>query len=88
MIFTKPNPLNGETLIKELSEIGINVAMVVVNGEGELQLDVKEKDVESVKQILKNHNGSNTISEKTKLRASALAKLAALGLTEDEIAAL
>jgi hypothetical protein len=88
MIFTKPAQLNGETLIAELKAIGVTISEVIVDGNGNLDLDVKEKDKSKVEEALLVHNGSDTISANVALINSAIAKLQALGLTEDEVAAL
>jgi len=87
MIFTKPNPLNGTTLVKELAAIGITIHSVDVIGEN-LILDVADKDKAKVEEVLLVHDGSDVPDPKATARASALAKLAALGLSPEEIAAL
>ena len=57
-------------------------SVYVINDD--LYIDVETKDEEKIIQALKNHKPKQEVN----YRASALAKLAALGLTEDEIAAL
>ena len=87
MIFTKSNPLNGTTLVKELAAIGVKIESVDVIGE-DLILDIADKDKAKVEAALLVHDGSDVPDPKATARASALAKLAALGLSADEIAAL
>ena len=87
MIFIKPNSLNGTTLIKELAAVGIAINSVNVVGE-DLILDIADKDKAKVEAALLNHDGSDVPDSKAAARASALAKLATLGLSADEIAAL
>ena len=88
MIFNKPAKLNGTTLKDELAAVGIIVNEVVLNGLGELELNIAEKDKAKAEQVITDHKGEDTIDPKVAARASALAKLAALGLSADEIAAL
>lgn len=88
MQFIKPSLLNGDTLIKELSEIGIKIDFVVVDENNNLILNVSEKDKSKVEKVLEQHDGRDTIPQQELLKQSAYAKLKALGLTEDEIAAL
>lgn len=88
MIFTQPAKLNGATLKDELAAVGIIVDEVMVNGSGDLVLKIADKDKAKTEQVLANHKGEDTIDPKVAARASALAKLAALGLSADEIAAL
>jgi hypothetical protein len=88
MIFDKPVLLNGETLIKELFTLGIVISSVFVNENEKLELNISEKDKTKVEAALLVHDGSDIVNPKIALRASALAKLAALGLTPDEVASL
>ena len=84
MKFTKPAQLNGETLIKELAEVGIKIDSVFIDENGELDLKVKTKDKSKVEEVLARHDGSDTIPAEVLLKKSAVDKLIALGLTEDE----
>ena len=84
MIFTKPNLLNGQTLIKELAQSGISVEEVRQINQNEIELLVDAKDKTKVESILKTHDGSDTIPAIESLRNSAISKLVNLGLTEDE----
>lgn len=86
MQFTKPNPFNGETFMKDLQENNVSITRFYDNGENQLVVEGLEKDKSKIESLLNNHDGSDSIV--VDLRKSALAKLAALGLTEDEIAAL
>ena len=88
MIFNKPAKLNGTTLKDELAAVGIIVNEVVLNGSGKLELQIADSDKTKAEQVIANHKGEDTIDPKVAARASALAKLAALGLSADEIAAL
>ena len=88
MQFNKPAQLNGVSLKDELAAVGIIVDEVVLDGSGNLVLDIAEKDKTKAEEVIADHKGEDTIDPKVAARASALAKLAALGLTESEIAAL
>ena len=88
MIFNKPAKLNGATLTNELAAVGIVINEVVLNGSGKLVLDIADNDKIKAEQVIANHKGEDTIDPKVAAKASALAKLAALGLSADEIAAL
>ena len=69
------------------SELGLNGLDVVSNGTT-LFINAPKSKENEVLQAYKNHIPVNTTKIKEDLRASALAKLAALGLSADEIAAL
>ena len=88
MIFTQPTKLNGTRLINELAAVGIFVDEVSVDGSGNLVLEIADKDKAKAEQVIAHHKGEDIIDPKVAFRASALAKLAALGLSADEIAAL
>ena len=88
MIFNKPAKLNGATLTDELAALGIIVDQVMLDGLGNLVLAIADKDKAKADQVIANHKGEDTPDPKAAARASALAKLAALGLSADEIAAL
>jgi Holliday junction resolvasome RuvABC DNA-binding subunit len=88
MIFNKPAKLNGATLTDELAAVGIIVDQVMVDGAGNLVLEIADKDKAKADQVIANHKGEDSPDPKAAARASALAKLAALGLSADEIAAL
>ncbi len=84
MKFTAPNPLNGNTFKNELAQAGIIVDTILIDGEGNLILDVKTTDKTKVEELLKNHDGSDTVPVEVLLKQSAISKLIDLGLTEDE----
>lgn len=84
MKFIKPEPFNGANFVTELAQSNIVIEDFYQVNENELVVEGNVKDQAAITNLLKNHNGS----ESPDLRKSALAKLAALGLTEDEIAAL
>lgn len=86
MIFNKPELFNGETFANDLEKNQIKITQFFDNGHNQLVIDGNEKDQAKIETLLKNHNGQGSVI--VDFRASALAKLAALGLTEDEIAAL
>ena len=88
MNFTQPTKLNGARLTHELAAVGIIVELVMVDGSGNLVLDIADKDKAKAEQVIANHKGEDTLDPKAAARALALAKLAALGLSADEIAAL
>jgi len=87
MQFNIPAQLNGVTLKDELKAVGVIVDEVRVNN-GFLILEIADKDKSKVEQVIQDHKGEDIIDPKIAVRASALAKLAALGLSADEIAAL
>ena len=74
----------GNQLAEELGLIGLDV---IVNG-STLYINAPKSRENEVLEAYKNHIPINTAKIKEDLRASALAKLAALGLSADEIAAL
>jgi hypothetical protein len=88
MIFNKPTKLNGTRLANELADVGIIVDEIVLNGAGKLELQIADKDKAKAEQVIADHKGEDIIDPTPALKASALAKLAALGLTPDEIASL
>lgn len=86
MQFTKPNPFNGETFISELQTNNIIFERFYDDGVGNLVIFADDKDKIKIENILKTHDGADSI--RIDYRAAAISKLKALGLTEDEIAAL
>jgi hypothetical protein len=87
MEFNKPSQLNGVILKDELKAVQIIVDEVRVSGNS-LILEIADKDKSKAEQVISDHKGEDIVDPKIALRASALAKLAALGLSADEIAAL
>lgn len=78
--FDKPLNLNGAELLDELATIGIVLDLAtqapVIDGNGDLWLDVKSADKAKVAEIVASHNG--TIIAPT---PSIEDKLASVGLT-------
>lgn len=85
--FDKPQNLNGSELLDELAVAGIVLdkenQVPVVDGNGDLWLDVKSSDTAKVQQVLNAHNGTTIAPEPT-----AADKLAAAGLTVDDLKVL
>ena len=90
--FNKPENLNGAQLRNELNAGGVKISndrnAVCVNGEGKLELDIKINDQVKAAEIVAAHIGVDTLINLAAAKASAQAKLAALGLTADEVAAI
>ena len=88
--FNKPENLNGAQLRDELNAGGVKISndrnAVCVNGEGKLELDIKINDQVKAAEIVAEHIGVDI--DTTAAKASAQAKLAALGLTEEEVASI
>jgi hypothetical protein len=82
--FNKPTNLNGAELQKELLDSGIIVDKIFDNGNNTISF--KTDNEELAADIVSSHNGTVVVS--LNARESALAKLTALGLTEEEIATL
>jgi hypothetical protein len=86
MKFTLPNPFNGETFIKDLLNENVKIERFYIDGENNLIVFGNEKDKTKIENLLKTHDGADSVRVDFKL--SAIAKLKTLGLTEEEIAAL
>ena len=83
--FNKPTNLNGDELLAELKEGGINIVEIPhVDSNGDLWLKIDTKDEAKTKAIVHAHNGT-TVAPVLELRQAVLAKL---GLTAEEAAAL
>lgn len=80
----KPEKFNGDQFGKELRENQIDFIGFISVENDEIIIDTDLENKNKVLSVLGNHKPIPFIDHK----ASALAKLAALGLTEDEIAAL
>lgn len=86
--FNKPIKLNGATLLQELKTVGLKIESLTDNAEGLIYLDLNNADKVKAQKVIDDHVGEDTINLKTAAKESALAKLAALGLTAEEIATL
>jgi hypothetical protein len=79
--FTKPTNLNGTQLLKELNAAGIKISEPpFIDGEGQLFLDIAEKDFAAVETVVKSHEGKSITAQST-----IEEKLAVFGLTVDEL---
>ena len=83
IIFTKPEKLNGIQLREELRNAQVQIAddRTVVIIDDELHLEIDSKDQNKAEEIVKNHVGLET-------EPSAADKLAAAGLTVDDLKSL
>ena len=87
--FTTPMALNGAELVKDLTTAGIIVTgRPEIDGEGVLWLDIAEADEAKATPIVAAHNGTTVAPDNSAAKAAATAKLAALGLTTDDLKAL
>jgi hypothetical protein len=84
--FTKPLNLNGIELRQELNAGGVAISTefdsVVIDGEGNLLLDIADKDKTKALSIVAAHNGTNVAVQPT-----VFEKLASLGLSIDDLKA-
>ena len=82
--FIKPTNLNGQELLDELKNAGVNViGLPFLDGNNCLWLDIKESDKSLTETIVANHNGTTVSPEPTPAD-----KLAAAGLTVNELKAV
>lgn len=80
--FDKPTNLNGAELLTELNSGGVAISEPpFIDGDGFFWLNVIESDIEKTKSIVKAHNGTTLILDKSAEKAALLTKL---GITEDE----
>jgi len=87
--FDKPQTLNGEQLLLELNDAKIKITeFPFIDGNGDLWLDVLEKDAAKTQRIIDSHNAIDSNLAKATAKAAAEGKLAALGLTTDDLRAL
>ena len=88
--FEQPKKLNGSQLRKELNDAGVVISndpeSVKSDGFGNLSLDIKIKDEPKATIIVNAHDGIDTSFNLALIKKSAQTKLAALGLTEEEVA--
>jgi hypothetical protein len=84
--FTKPVNLNGTELRAELNAGGVAISdspdVMVVDGNGNLLLDISESDTAKATPIVAAHNGTTVASEPT-----VADKLASVGLSIEELKA-
>ena len=84
--FTKPVNLNGTELREQLNAEGAVISLspdsVVIDGEGNLLLDIAEKDKTKALSIVAAHNGTIVAPEPT-----VSEKLASVGLSIDDLKA-
>ena len=80
----KPENLNGEELVQELLNAGIEVnteTSPLVDGNNDLWLDIDVNDESKAIKIVANHNGTTIVPNLAVKRQALLAKL---GITEEE----
>lgn len=84
--FTKPVNLNGKELRDELNAGGVSISydpdVMVVDGNGNLLLEIDQKDVPKATPIVAAHNGTTVAPEPT-----IAEKLASVGLTIEDLRA-
>jgi len=81
--FTKPTNLNGTELLAELNAGGVAITQSpMVDGNGDLWLDIAEADKIKATPIVAAHNGTIVAPEPT-----IIDKLASVGLNIDELKA-
>ena len=84
--FTKPVNLNGTELRDELNAGGVAISydpdVMVVDGNGNLLLEIDQKDVSKATPIIAAHNGTTIAPEPTIAQ-----KLASVGLTIEDLKA-
>ena len=84
--FTKPVNLNGKELRDELNAGGVAISydpdVMVVDGNGNLLLEIDQKDVPKATQVVAAHNGT-TVAPKPTIAE----KLASVGLTIEDLTA-
>jgi len=90
--FNKPINLNGSQLRKELNAAGVKIddtpGAVYLGENGDLFLDINNKDKTKAEAIVNAHIGIDETQARAEAKAAAQAKLAALGLTVDDLTAL
>ena len=83
--FNTPTNLNGTQIRAELNAAGVKIAStsgaVMMDGNGDLWLDISDKDKSKAENIVLNHEGKDNSKEQIKAKSDLLAKL---GITEDE----
>ncbi len=81
--FTKPTNLNGAELLAELNANGITInEPPMVDGAGNLWLEIVDADQNKTAPIVAAHNGTIVPQDNSAAKATLLAKL---GITADEV---
>lgn len=81
--FTTPTNLNGAELIEELKSAGVAVSGIpMIDGNGDLHLDIQDKDTKKAESVVAAHNGNTVPSELT-----VEEKLASVGLNVNDLKA-
>jgi hypothetical protein len=79
--FDKPAQLDGITLTAELQKVGVILTQPpYVDGNNDLWLDIKEKDIEKTNKIVVSHKGETTI-----IQLTVEEKMSKVGLNLDEL---
>ena len=80
--FNKPENLNGTELLAELNAGQVKITQPpLIDGNGDLWLDIAEKDTTKAATIVAAHNGTTVAPDKTAARQEILDRL---GITADE----
>jgi len=82
--FTKPAQLNGYQLIDELEAVGVKIksgTRIIINAQGELLIDIADKDKLKAETIIANHVGIDVVIDNSAAKAALLEKL---GITAEE----
>ena len=85
-IFDKPTNLNGAELKEELAAVGIVVETIRDNADNTISFETTNEA--KAAEVVAAHNGTTVAPDNTAAKAAAQAKLAALGLTTDDLKAL
>ena len=92
IIFDKPNTLNGSQLRNELRAVGVEITddifAVSIDGNNKLVLDIDSKDKSKAQKVIDAHIAIDNTAAIAQAKAVAEGKLAALGLTTDDLRAL
>ncbi len=80
---TRPTNLNGTELLAELNAKGVLITEPpLLDGNGELFLDIAQKDLAKAEEVLAKHNGTQIAPSLTVVQ-----KLQSVGLSVDELKA-
>jgi hypothetical protein len=78
---TRPAKLNGAELMSELNAKGVAITQPpLLDGNGDLFLEIKEKDLTIAEEVLAKHNGTQIAPAPTVAQ-----KLQSVGLSIDEL---